>query len=197
MKDISFLLADWEKFYFDLFNLKVNLLSLRIPEKKEGFDRLIIVAPKITPKMLYDKCATLFECHTPDKQGNKFTLIKSTQSKRIAQNSAYAVWLRDTIEGDENLTNLSTDDLIKKDICGITFEERLIYELKYFKETGNHLDTQTATLCLSSWSTLDDLILIPMVFWSKTAGFCIHWVSSNCFSPNVFSSLVRSRQVVL
>lgn len=65
-------------------------------------------------------------------------------------NKAYAVKVKASIEADENLKNLSANDLTAKGIKGITLLERLVLELQYFKETGKHLDIQNWTICSGS-----------------------------------------------
>lgn len=56
-----------------------------------------------------------------------------------------------TQEADEDLKNKSADDLKKEGVKCITLRERLIMELQYFKETGNHLDIiKGITLCAGS-----------------------------------------------
>lgn len=145
VSDISVLLSDWQNFYSEL-GIEADFSNLKIPEKQPGFDRLIIVAKGMTPQLLYDKCKELFPCWKWTDEN----LNKIVESERTAKNSAYAIWVRNRVEADEELKNLSADDLKNKNIPGITLEERLIYELKYFKETKNHLDVKNITLCAGS-----------------------------------------------
>jgi len=139
-------ITDWQQFYHDLFGLEIDLLGLSVPAKKKGFDRLVIVAQGMTLQRLYDNCVKLCPCWkwTDDD------LDKIVQSERTAKDGTYAVWFRDVVEADEELKNLSANDLKEKGIPGITLEERLLMELKYFKETGNHLDIKSWTLCSGS-----------------------------------------------
>jgi len=149
---------DWQNFYRDTFGVEVDFSELRLPEKEEGFDRLIIVAQGMTPQRLYDKCKELFRCW---KWADK-NLDKIVNSERTAENGAYAVWFRDLVEADEDLKNLSADDLKAKDTPGITLEERLLMELKYFQETGKHLDIHNITLCADSRYSVGG---VPVVDW--------------------------------
>jgi len=139
-------LSDWVNFYQEVFNLKVDLSGIKIPAKRKGFDRLIIVAQGMTPQKLYDKCKELFPCW---KYTDK-NLDEIVSSERTSKNDPYAVWFRDRVEADEELKNLSANQLKDRSILGITLEERFLYELKYFKETGKHLDIQNITLCAGS-----------------------------------------------
>lgn len=184
--DISTLLANWQEFYCDVFRLKVDFSGVAIPTKKKGFDRLIVVAQGMTPQRLYDKCAELFSCW---KWPND-DLDKIVQSERTAKDSAYAVWFRDTVEADEDLKNLSPNDLAKKSIPGITLEERFLYELKYFKETGNHLDIENWTLCTGSRGPGGG---VPAVRWGPLVRKLeVLWCGPGYSDPGL-----RSRRAVL
>ena len=93
------------------------------------------------------------------------------------------------IEADEELKNLSANDLKKKSIPGITFEERLLMELKYFKETDSHLDINNWTLCSGSRYSDGD---VPEVCWDSDAReFHVFW-----YHPESSDSLLRSRRAV-
>lgn len=156
--DILTLISYWQNFYNDVFGIEADFSNLQIPNKQSGFDRLIVVAKGITPQLIYDKCEGSFSCWKwTDKN-----LDEIIESERTAKNDAYAIWVRNKVEADEELKNLSADDLKKKNIPGITLEERLVYELKYFKETKSHLDIKNITLCAGSrYSNF----AAPRVYW--------------------------------
>ena len=178
-------LADWQEFYRNLFGLEVDLSGLVVPAKKKGFDRLIVVAPGMTPQRLYDKCAELFTCW---KWTNE-DLDKIVRSERTAKDGAYAVWFRDTVEADEDLKNLSANYLKERDIPGITLEERFLMELKYFKETSSHLDIVNWTLCSGSRCSGGS---VPGVLWRPYGRrLSVRW----CFPEDSGPSL-RSRRAV-
>ena len=160
-------ITDWQQFYHDLFGLEIDLLGLSVPAKKKGFDRLVIVAQGMTLQRLYDNCVKLCPCWkwTDDD------LDKIVQSERTAKDGTYAVWFRDVVEADEELKNLSANDLKEKGIPGITLEERLLMELKYFKETGNHLDIKSWTLCSGSRCSDGE---VPYVRW-RSGGLGVGW----------------------
>lgn len=140
-------LADWSAFYKDVFNLDLSFGgTLSVPARRLGFDRLIVVAEGMTPQRLYDKCAELFPCW---KHADR-NLDKIIVSDRTAKNGHYAIWVRNRQEADEENKNLSADHLKKRRTPEITLEERELYELKFFKETGKHLDEVNWTLCAGS-----------------------------------------------
>jgi len=145
-KELAVLITDWQNFYREVFGQEVDFSGLKIPQKKKGFNRLLILVQGMTPQRLYDKCKELF----PTWKWTEKNLDEIVTSDRTAQNGAYAIWVRDRVEADKELKNLSANVLKAKNINGITLEERLIYELKYFKETGRHLDIENVTLCSGS-----------------------------------------------
>ena len=180
--DVPVLLVDWQNFYRDLFGLNLDFSELAVPPRRQGFDHLIVVARGMTPQQLYDKCSELFRCWKwTDKN-----LDKIVQSDRTAEHGHYAVWLRDRQEADEELKNLSADQLKQKGIPGIALEERELYELKFFKETGDHLDKKVWTLCSGSRYSGGG---VPSADWS--GGFRVRWSYSDDASGGL-----RSRAAV-
>ncbi|MEK7114774.1 MAG: hypothetical protein AAB847_00200 [Patescibacteria group bacterium] len=135
--------AEWTAFYVDLLGEPVDFTNLWIPPKPEGLDRLIIVKQGMTPSKLFGFCLAKFlawkywddlDCITSDRKADH----------------DYAIWVRDRVEADEELQNRSAENLRESGVVGITLEERFLYELKYFKETGKHLDIVNVTLCAGS-----------------------------------------------
>lgn len=180
------LIQDWQDFYYDVFGIKADFSNLVIPEKRKGFDRLIVVAQGVTPQYLYDKCDGLFKVWKwTDKNLDEIVV-----SDRTAKNGAYAIWVRDRVEADEELRNLSANQLKKQGMPGITLEERLIYELKYFKETGKHLDIKNWTLCLGSRYSDG---FVPSAFWS---GDCGEMSVGGCHSGDAGGGYGRAREAV-
>jgi len=146
MGDYIDFIVNWQNFYKEVFNIEVNLSGIRIPKKKKGLNRLLVLIPGMTPQRLLNKCKELFRVWVWTNDD----LDKIVTSDRTAQNGAYAVWVRDRVEADNELKNRSAENLKQKKISGITLEERFVYELKYFKETGKHLDIDNWTLCSDS-----------------------------------------------
>lgn len=96
-------------------------------------------------------------------------------------------YFRKNIEADEDLKNLSVNDLTRQGIEGITLRERLILQLQYFKETGSHLDIYNVTLCSGSRYADGD---VPDVSWGD-GKLKVSW----CYVDYAFSDL-RSRVAV-
>ena len=181
--DKTDLIADWESFYRKVFGIKVDFSGLKIPKKKKGFSRLIIVAKGMTSQKVYNKCKEIFPCW---KYADN--LDRAVQSERVSDMRPYAVWFRDRIEADKELKNLSANDLKERKITSITLEERLVYELKYFEETGRHLDIDNITLCAGSRYSDGN---VPRVDWYYSE-FDVYWDH-----PGSRDGSLRSRQAVL
>ncbi len=181
----SDLISGWEHFYRDFFGIEADLSNLGVPEKRNGFERLIIVAKGMSPHRIYDKCVTLFPCY---KWTNE-NLDEIVISDRNAKNGAYAVWIRDRIEADEELKNMFAYGLKEQNVPGITLEERLVYELKYFKETGGHLDMKNITLSTGSRYSNGS---VPTVSWLGGT-LWVYWYFPDvcCCGP------MRSRETVI
>jgi hypothetical protein len=178
------LISEWENFYRSL-GINCDLSGVAIPDNPGDFDRVIIVAQGVTPQKLYNKCKELFPCWKwTDKNLSEIII-----SDRVPKNGSYAIRIRDRVEADEELKNLSANELKQQRIQGIILEERLIYELKYFKETGKHLDIDNWTLC--SGSRYDDGD-VPFVNWFDYYGkMCVSWCGAG-----VASGSLRSRETV-
>jgi len=174
---------EWFYFYRRNFGLELDFSSLKIPEQQSGFERLIIVAQGLTLNQVYDVCAKNFSCSRYADDLDETI----TWNSRNSDKDNYAVWFRDRKETDEELKNLSADQLTEKKIPGITLLERLLYELKYWDETDEHLDISNWTLCAGS---RDADGRVPSVLWDSDR-LRVRWGFSN-----VRSGYLRSRAAV-
>jgi len=108
---------------------------------------------------------------------------------RSPSSGSYAIWLRDRVEADEEHKNKSANYLKSANISGITLLERLLFEFKYFRETGKHLDVQNWTLCSGSRYTGGG---VPRVDWGPgSRGLWVYW-----YDPGFAFDFLRSREVV-
>jgi len=124
----------------------------------------IIDTPDRKTSELLDECRSLFRVWTyyNDTEMDKDFLPPKEATRR---------YFKKTIESDENLKDKSAVDLEKEGIKGITIRERIIMELKYFKETGKHLDIENWTLCSGSRNSGGR---VPYAYWSDD-GFFVYW----------------------
>jgi len=143
--DNGILLADWRTFYRDEFGIKFG--EVKVPEIRPGFDRLLVIAKGLTIQRAYDKCVEHFSCWKW-ADGDLDKAVPTND--RMPDNSSYAVYVHDRVEADEEHKNKSAETIWQAKIFGITLLERLLFELKYFRETGRHLDIQCITLCSGS-----------------------------------------------
>lgn len=162
--DYSDILPDWQNFYKNNFNQDYDFSNIAIPAKpEEGKWRLLIIA-NLSLEQLYAKCKERFKSWrwTNDNLDKIVTF-----NERDAKNGAYAIWARDEIEADEKYKNISANKIKEMGIKTETLAERLIHELKFFAETGNHLDIRNITLCSGSRDSDGG---VPRVFWGGGYG---------------------------
>jgi len=138
----------------------------------------------MTPQVLFNKCSGLFKTW---KYTNK-DLDEVIISDRTPAKGAYAIWLRDRIEADEEMKNISANQIKQQQIITCTLEERILYELKYFKETNQHLDVQKITLCAGSRNQSG---VVPNVRWYGSKMF-VGW-----YNPDDQDDLLRARAAVI
>ena len=190
---VETIIIDWVNFYRDTFGEEVDLSDLQAPERRGGFDRLIVVAKGMTPERVFQKCFEHFWCwkYTGDQSLDEvmFDVGGVEKKYRRSDDETHAVWVRDRDEADQELKNRSANDLEAAKIPGITLEARELYELKYFKETGKHLDIRNWTLCTGSRGVDGD---VPGVSWRGDRGrMGVDWCS-----PSGASGDLRSREAV-
>ncbi|MFA7252836.1 MAG: hypothetical protein WC027_03180, partial [Candidatus Paceibacterota bacterium] len=138
-------IKDWERFYQKVFGLTVDFSGVRIPAKRAGFDRLLLIPKGVSLNLVYD---VVNQKHFPCwRYTNDLDLAISKNDRDPNKDGSYAIWIRGGEEADEELRNLSADDLASRQIKTVTLLEQRIFELKYFLETGRHLDQKTVTLC--------------------------------------------------
>ena len=160
------IVADWQKFYNEHFGLTVDFSNVGIPQRPRGNWRLLFIAQGMTMNTAFDRCKKLFAAwqYTDDLDA------KITQNVRTSKES-YAVWVLDEVEPDKAYRGKSTRQADPDMKIGITLLERIILELKYFSETGNHLDIKGVTLCSGSRYSGGG---VPSADWSGDK-FWVRW----------------------
>lgn len=183
-QDIEQLKKNWEDFYRDI-KIEADLSQVEIPEKREGFEKLIIMAKGLTPQKLFDKLKELCPAwkYTDDNLDKIITSDRSTKEK------AYAFWVRDRVEADEEHKNKSANDIKKEKIIAETLEERLLQEIEFFKKTGGHLDVKNVTLCAGS--RISDGLVPGVYFHSGSGKVSVHW-----YDPDDHDDNLRVREAV-
>lgn len=178
-------LVEWQSFYRVHFGLELSFASLQIPERREGFDRLIVVAQGVTIQQVFDKCAEKFGAWKYTDQ-NLDEAVPTND--RDASHGSYAIWVRDVVEADEQWKNKSANALSHIGVKGETLLERLLHELKYYLETGEHLDIVNVTLCYGSRHSVGR---VPRVDWHDSGRLGVRW-----YDPGDEGDDLRCREVV-
>ena len=175
----------WQSFYQKAFGLKVGLSYVEIPERteeqKKEFTRLVVILKCLTNNQVYDACAKHFPCsrYTEDLDSGVPT------SERDPKNGTYAIWVRDVVEADEVHKKNSANMIKGLGIKTETLLERMLHGLKYFLETGRHLDITNCTLCSGSRYSDGG---VPDGYWDG-GEFGVRWGDAD-------SGGLRSREVV-
>lgn len=194
VRSVEELLADWVTFYREVFGEEVDFSGLKVPERRQGFDRLIVVARGMSPERVFQKCHEHFRCWKYTNQSLDeivFDVGGVEQKYRRSDHETHAVWVHDRVEADQELKNRSANNLAAAAIPGITLEARELYELKYFKETGEgkHLDIRSVTLCTGSRDVNGS---VPRVHWcGYDDKVYVSW-----YSPSSAGDDLRSREAV-
>lgn len=144
----------WEKLYRE-FDIELDRSSIQFPmlpagrADRGGFNRLIIVHESLVghSNRIVEILRTRMKVWTYVDDLDK-EVVQAGYIKR--PKGTYAVWVRENQEADKDLKNKSAQDLEEQAVNCLTLEERLLYELVYFMETGKHLDIKNWTLCAGS-----------------------------------------------
>ncbi len=182
-------LERWQNFYRLVFGIKSSTLraefkKLRVPLRRAGFYRLVVVLKGLDCNQVFGICAKSFPSWrwTEDLNG---AIVHN--DREPTQN--YAIWIRDRVEADEENKNLSADDLQSRDHLGMTLLERLLLELFYHWETGRHLDIENWTLCAGS--RYSDGRVPFVLYASGDCRLCVDWTDRDRLLGHL-----RSRSVV-
>jgi hypothetical protein len=160
---------DWCEFYLGQFNVKLE----PTPELRAGppgFDRLIVVTPEVTLNQVLLELKSRFGVSSDIASQNEL----APGDRGNVRHSQYVIWIRQRVEADVEMANVSANELSDNGIKGITLLERLLFELKYYLETGKHLDVEgNVTLCAGSRGLKG---CVPEVYWTSADGrLYIEW----------------------
>jgi hypothetical protein len=186
--DVMFLVQAQQNFYVEHLSLGLDFSQVPIPPHHPGLDRLLIIPRGLTPnRAIVEYNHHSIKCwqYAEDLDG----VLDWDKEERTAKDGHYAIWVRDRQEADEELKNLSANQIAERHITTETLTERLVHGLIYFIETGHHLDETNITLCTGSRHQSGS---VPSVRWHRLdsevgVGWC---------GPVYSSVRLRSRQVV-
>ena len=159
----------WEQFYKNQFGWDMDFSLVLIPTRPEvGSWRLLFIAKGLTMNRGFEQCKKLFKSWRYNDDLDKAIPINARNA-----NENYAVWVRDGIEPDAEHLGKSTRQVDPDMKIGITVLERIIFEIKYFLETGSRLDTKGVTFCSGSRFSGG---IVPSCYWSPASGkFRVDW----------------------
>ncbi|MGD0977282.1 MAG: hypothetical protein ABR875_03245 [Minisyncoccia bacterium] len=180
---ITNILADWTRFWQ---KLGFEVGEVTNPEKRPGFDRLLVIPKGLTIEAMFQICKKMFKCWRYTDQ-NLDEAVPTND--RVPTDKSYAIWVRERVEADEEFKKKSANDLEAIGHIGITALERLIYEAKYFDETRKHLDINNVTLCAGS--RFSDGFVPSMNWFGGHVGLYLYW-----YHPDIADDDLRSREVV-
>jgi hypothetical protein len=152
-------LHGWRELYRKEFGITIG--DIAVPEQKPGFNRLIVVAKGLTVQQVFAVLGNHFATWSYYDLGTEVLTDERTNTE------THAIWARERQEADEELANKSANTIAEMGINTMTLLERLLYELVFYAETGNHLDVQNVTLCTGSRNSDGD---VPLVDWDADNG---------------------------
>ncbi|MFA6523938.1 MAG: hypothetical protein WC264_01205 [Candidatus Paceibacterota bacterium] len=158
---------EWQKFYKNHFGWDVDFSQVIIPAiPTNGKWRLLFISKGMTLNFAFKICEKLFV------SSKYYDDLDKAISKNIRNTSShYAVWVRDEVEPDAETLGKSTRQADPDMKIGITLLERIIFEIKYFTETGNHLDVKGVTFCSGSRDSDGD---VPSTYLDDDGEFEVH-----------------------
>lgn len=156
---------DWQKFYQSEFGIEVDLNGVQVPEKPEGNYRLLFIAKGLTPNKVFDSWKFPKWRYNDD-------LDKAMPTNKRTATEHYAIWVLIGDEPDAEFLGKSTKTADPSMEIGMTLLERMIFEGKYFLETGKHLDVKGLTFCSGSRYSGGG---VPSVCLDTLGGVRVNW----------------------
>ena len=159
---------EWQEFYRKYFRITVDFSDVIIPEDPGGFPRVIFIPEGLT-------FATVIKAL---REKFKVSLYTEDLDKDVTENirtpdKSYAIRVHGRQEADEEWKDTSASQLKEQNVNCVTLMERLVDELKWFDETGEHMDIDNWTLCAGSRYSGGR---VPGVGWrSGSRGLRVGW----------------------
>ena len=172
---------EWQDFYARVLGMEVDFSEVQIPEHVSGFDRILVVAHGLLISKALDARKFPHWCYWDDPDS-----AITVNERSSANGPQYAIRVRDRVEADEELKDLSAEQIAERGIKTETATERVIHEFKYHDETEEHLDRECVTLCAGSRAPIG---LVPRAYWDGR--FSLRYCRPRSAAP-----VLRARQVV-
>lgn len=156
---------DWKKFYESEFGIEIDLSGVVIPQKPEGNYRLLFIAKGLTPNKVFNSWKFPKWRYNDD-------LDKAVPTNKRTATEHYPVWVLAGDEPDAEFLGKSTKQADPSMEIGMTLLERMIFQSKYFSETGKHLDVKGVTFCSGSRNSDG---FVPGVYLDSVGKVNVHW----------------------
>lgn len=157
-------IKDWERFYYQIFGLKLDFSGVPIPDHPDDYTWPICM-PQVS--ILGDEMAlsrgkwqyNVSLCYAD----NMDTAINhDLKWSRDSWDKPYIVFVRPNIEADKDMKNILAKTIFEQSINTITFRERILLQRFLLWKKNLILDMKTTTLCFGS-RYLDGRV--PSVYW--------------------------------
>ncbi len=169
---------EWQEFYKKYFGVIVDFSGVIIPPKPTGQYRLIFISLGLLLNATTVAMRKLFKVWVCNDDLDASVTVNTRTSVK-----SYAVWVRIGVEPDEKYLGKSTRDADTEGKIGVTLLERLVFEVKYFVETGLHLDIKGVTICTGS---RDSRGSVPLVYFYPTGGAVeVYWCAVARSHPTI------------
>ncbi len=167
----------WQDFLGRMFGREFDLSNLHVPQKPDYACRALINPLDVTNNQIFNVCTKRFHGKTWRYDSN----LDSVRDIVERPNVPYVLWVCDVTEADEDMKNKSADYIEREKINTETLFERQMHELKFFDETGDHLDIANWTLCAGSRSRGG---CVPRCYWSG-GKFSVYWYCPQGANPRL------------
>ena len=146
-KSVDKKVADWVKFYHEVFGLELDPTEIELPVERDDFNWIVLVAKGLARNAVFDLCTKRFD----RKTWRYYDDLNSAVTENDRQpTETYVIRVRDGIEADECHQNKSANTATKAGIQGMTNLERMLLELWYHWKMNDHLDQKSLTICSGS-----------------------------------------------
>ncbi len=177
VSNILTLIEDWQRFFYEIFNIRADFSDVSIPPAPDEFVWPICVPGGMTTEQAFSGGELQFPIEKRIKKRTNELLddvLDCSFGREILRNS-YIVRVHPNIEADGDLKNLSADDIATRKINTLTLKERfLLGRFLYWKEKII-LDREMVTLCAGSRYSDG---YVPSVCW-YVGRLEVHWDSSD------------------
>lgn len=147
--------ADWEKHLLEVYGITIDLAGVSMPQSRSGFGWGVVRLQELPAQQMFEILTRRFNGRTRKWCDDIDKNLDQTFEVRTTVNGPYVIWCRDRIEADEELKNLSANNLVERGTNCMTALERIMLEGWFHWKTsgGGHLDIKNITLCAGSrWS---------------------------------------------